>query len=143
MMKKLHIITAALAVATFSCKKDKTTETITDDVNKPVKVVTTEKLKTILTDENYALAESQVIFKAYLSKIAAATNTDGMGVFMHNRKALDPKDKTVVRINFDTQYSSAILDLTEEDRYQKANGFMFRAGVGFPQTIYIGAGYSF
>ena len=28
-------------------------------------------------------------------------------------------------------------------RYQKANGFMFRAGVGFPQTVYIGAGYSF
>jgi hypothetical protein len=114
MMKKLHIITAALAVATFSCKKDKTTETITDDVNKPLKEVTTEKPKTILTDENYALAESQVIFKAYLSKISAATNTDGMGVFMHNRKAVDPKDKTVVRINFDTQYSSAILDLTEE-----------------------------
>ena len=28
-------------------------------------------------------------------------------------------------------------------RYQKANGFMFRAGVGFPHTIYLGAGYSF
>jgi hypothetical protein len=114
MMKKLHIITAALAVATFSCKKDKKVEMLNDEVNKPVKEVTTEKSKTILTDENYALAESQVIFKAYLSKIAAATNTDGMGVFMHNRKAVDPKDKTVVRINFDTQYSSAILDLTEE-----------------------------
>lgn len=28
-------------------------------------------------------------------------------------------------------------------RYQKANGVMFRAGIGFPQTVYIGVGYSF
>jgi len=28
-------------------------------------------------------------------------------------------------------------------RYQKANGLMFRIGVGFPQSVYIGAGYSF
>jgi len=28
-------------------------------------------------------------------------------------------------------------------RYQKVNGLMFRTGVGFPQSIYIGAGYSF
>jgi hypothetical protein len=49
-----------------------------------------------------------------LSRIAAATNTNGAGVFMHNRKAADPKNHTIVRLNFDTQYSSAILDLTEE-----------------------------
>ena len=28
-------------------------------------------------------------------------------------------------------------------RYQKANNFMFRTGIGYPQTVYIGAGYSF
>jgi hypothetical protein len=27
-----------------------------------------------------------------VSKIAAATNTNGVGVFMHNRKAADPKN---------------------------------------------------
>ena len=43
--KKLYIITAALALATFSCKKDKTSETITDDINKPVIEVIIEKLQ--------------------------------------------------------------------------------------------------
>jgi hypothetical protein len=85
-MKKLHLITAALAVATLSCKKDKTTETITDDLNKPVKEVTTEKPKTILTAENFGLAESQMIFAKYVKDIAAVTKTNGVGVFMHKKK---------------------------------------------------------
>jgi hypothetical protein len=113
-MKKLHIITAALALATFSCKKNKTSETLIDEVNKPLKEVTTEKSKTILTAENFGLAESQMIFAKYVKDIAAVTKTNGVGVFMHKKKAPDPKDKTVVRINFDTQYSVAILDLKEE-----------------------------
>lgn len=33
---------------------------------------------------------------------------------MHNRKAADLKKHTIVTLNFDTQYSSAILDSTEE-----------------------------
>ena len=113
-MKKLYIITAALALTTLSCKKEKTVETLTDDINKPVKEVTTEKPKTILTAENFGLAETQMIFAKYVKDIAAVTKTNGVGVFMHKRKAPDPKDKTVVRINFDTQYSVAILDLKEE-----------------------------
>ena len=67
-----------------------------------------------VTEGNYALAESQIIFKDYMTKIASATQTNGMGVFMHNRQAPDPNDKTIVRINFDTRYSFALLDLTEE-----------------------------
>lgn len=69
---------------------------------------------TKVTDENYALAETQVIFSDYISRIATTTNTNGVGVFLHNKEPLDPKDRTVMRINFDTQYSFAILDLTEE-----------------------------
>ena len=105
---------AAMTVTIFSCKNDKATETNTDEVNKTVKEVASEKLTTILTDENFGLAESQMIFAKYVKDIAAITKTNGVGVFMHNKKAANPKDKTVVRINFDTQYSVAILDLKEE-----------------------------
>jgi hypothetical protein len=69
---------------------------------------------TTVTDENYALAETQVIFKDYVKKIAAATNTNGVGVFMHNKKGADPKDRTVMRINFDTLYSFAVVDLKDD-----------------------------
>ena len=113
-MRKVYIISAAFAMFLFSCKNEKTNETVIDTSNKIEKEVSSEKEKTILTDENFALAESQIIFQSYVSKIAAATNTNGVGVFMHNRKAADPKNRTIVRLNFDTQYSSAILDLTEE-----------------------------
>ena len=113
-MKKLHIITVALTLAILSCKNDKATETNTDEVNKTVKEEANKKPKTILTEENFGLAESQMIFAKYVKDIAAITKTNGVGVFMHKKKAPDPKDKTVVRINFDTQYSVAILDLKEE-----------------------------
>ena len=76
---------------------------------------TSANLKTTpITAENYGLAESQVIFTSYVEKIATTTNTSGLGVFMHNKKGADPKDRTVMRINFDTLYSFAILDLIED-----------------------------
>ena len=34
-----------------------------------------------------------------------------MVVFMHLRNATDPKDKTILRPNFDTLYSSVVVDL--------------------------------
>jgi len=88
--------------------------------------VSTPTPTTAVTEENYSLAETQVIFTDYVKKIAAATSTSGVGVFMHVRKGADPKDRTVMRINFDTLYSWAILDLAEDativmpetDRYQ-------------------------
>ena len=113
-MKKRYVIIATLIFALLSCKKYKATETNTDEVNETVKEETSEKPKTILTAENFGLAESQMIFAKYVKDIAAVTKTNGVGVFMHKKKAPDPKDKTVVRINFDTQYSVAILDLKEE-----------------------------
>ena len=69
---------------------------------------------TQVTDENYALAETQVIFTDYVSRIAKATKTNGTGILIHKRQAPDPADKTVVRINFDTRYSFAVLDLTHD-----------------------------
>ncbi|MCJ7555664.1 MAG: DUF1254 domain-containing protein, partial [Gammaproteobacteria bacterium] len=68
---------------------------------------------TPVTDENYSLAETDGIIEGYVKKIAAATNTKGDGVLMHYRKGADPKDRTIMRINFDTIYSRAIVDLTE------------------------------
>ena len=66
------------------------------------------------TDENYALAESQIIFADYVSRAAQHTQTNGVGVLYHVREAADPTDKTVVRINFDTRYSFVVLDLTHD-----------------------------
>ena len=66
----------------------------------------------VVNTDNYAFAETEVILGDYVEKIAKATCSDGMGVFMHLRKAMDPKDKTILRANFDTLYSMAVLDLT-------------------------------
>lgn len=69
---------------------------------------------TTVTDENFSLAETDGIIEGYVEKIAKATNTNGIGVLMHYRKGADPKDRTIMRINFDTFYSWAILDLTHD-----------------------------
>ena len=75
---------------------------------------TTATTTTPITEQNYAVAETQTIFAEYVKKIAAQTGTDGTGVLMHVRKAMDPKDQTVMRANYDTIYSFAILDLAED-----------------------------
>ena len=91
--------------------------------------VVEEVQTTVVTDENYGLAESEIIISDYVKRIAAVTGTNGMGEWMHFREGADPKDRTVMRINFDTLYSSVILDLTEpatltmpetDGRYQSA-----------------------
>jgi hypothetical protein len=69
---------------------------------------------TVVTDENYGLAESEIIFSDYVKRIAAATNSNGVGMFLHLKAGADPKDRTIMRINFDTIYSTAIVDLTED-----------------------------
>ena len=69
------------------------------------------KKVTTVTKANYALAETQVIFAQYAKRIAKSTCSNGLGKFMFLSKPADPKDKTVVRINFDTLYAFALLDL--------------------------------
>jgi len=88
------------------------------------------KIKTTkVTPQNYGLAETQVIFTGYVKKIAAATGTNGIGVWLHNKVGADPKGKEIMRINFDTIYSFAIVDLSKpatlempktDGRYQTA-----------------------
>ncbi len=69
---------------------------------------------TVVTDENYGLAESEIILAGYVQQIAAATGTNGTGEWLHLRTGADPKDRKIMRINFDTIYSSVIVDLTED-----------------------------
>jgi inosine-uridine nucleoside N-ribohydrolase len=64
--------------------------------------------------ENYALAETQNIFTKLIPKSAEGTKTDGVGKFLHYRKPFDLADKTIVRPNYDTLYSVAILDLIQD-----------------------------
>ena len=65
-----------------------------------------------VTKLNFADAETQTVFTKYLAKVAAATCSSGLGVIAHETQPADPKDRTVIRINFDTLYSWLILDLT-------------------------------
>lgn len=67
---------------------------------------------TVVTNENYALAESQIIFAQYCHKIRDAVasqqgvaTTSGTNVFLHVPTAHDPQDRTIMRPNFDTLYS--------------------------------------
>lgn len=113
-MKTSHLITTVLIAILYSCKQDKPADALKNDIKTLEQDIRTDNEYTVLSDENFGLAESQLVFTKYVNDIAAVTNTNGVGVFMHNKKAADPKDKTVVRINFDTKYSIAILDLKEE-----------------------------
>ena len=63
---------------------------------------------TAVTNENYGLAESEIIISDYVARIAAATGTNGVGEWLHLRKGADPKERTIIRINFDTICSSVI-----------------------------------
>jgi len=71
-----------------------------------------ERPITNVSEQNYSLAETQVIFADYVRKIAATTCSSGVGQLMHLRNTPDPTDRTILRINFDTLYSFLILDLT-------------------------------
>ena len=110
MKKQLVILVIGMLVGVASL----TLVGCSDATNPQVEPSGREAQTTVVTDENYGLAESEVIFTDYVQKIAAATNTNGVGVLMHLRKGADPKDRTIMRINFDTIYSVAIIDLTED-----------------------------
>jgi hypothetical protein len=100
-MKTRLLIFATFLLLAIACKQN----------TKPPE---NETQVTPVTDQNYAWAETQGIIEGYVKKIAEATSTNGVGVFMHNKQAADPKDRTIMRINFDTFYSFAVLDLTND-----------------------------
>ena len=86
----------------------------------------TATVVTPVTKANYAAAETEVILADYVRKIAKGTCSDGMGVFLHQHAAMDPSERSILRPNFDTLYSFAVLDLQqpatvvlpETERYQ-------------------------
>ena len=67
---------------------------------------------TPVTTSNYAKAETTGILKDYIHKIASHSCSDGIGIFMHKKAAMDPHDRTILRANFDTLYSFAVVDLS-------------------------------
>ncbi len=109
-MRKINII-IALALFTFvfsACNNDtKPAENKEANIEKE-----TATILTTVTDENYGLAETQGIMQSYVKKIAAATNSGGVGVWMHNKKAANPEDRDIMRKNYDTMYSWIVLDLS-------------------------------
>ena len=86
----------------------------------------TDTAMTPVTKANYAFAETEVILADYVRKIAKGTCSDGVGVFFHQKTAQDPQERSILRPNFDTLYSFAVLDLNspatvvlpDTDRYQ-------------------------
>ena len=65
-----------------------------------------------VTKANYSEAETQTVFAKYITDVATATCTGSLGTILNLQKAADPKDRMVIRINFDTLYSWLIPDLT-------------------------------
>ena len=70
------------------------------------------KQATTVTKENYALAETDIVISEYVKKIGQKNCSTGIGEFLHIRDAMDISDRTIIRPNFDTLYSAAVLDLS-------------------------------
>ncbi len=116
MKKYLAALMIGAPLILMACDNKPATIVAPEPVAAPtVHEVVGEKAETtVVTEENYALAETEVIFGGHVQKTAQATATNGVGVWLHNKVGADPKDRAVMRINFDTIYSMALVDLTED-----------------------------
>lgn len=90
---------------------------------KPAVVIASDAVEPV-TKDNFADAETQTVFAKYIAKVAAETCSRGLGTIWNDGKTADPKDRTVIRINFDTLYSWLILDLSTPATFTlpKTNG---------------------
>ena len=72
--KMIVLVLAAIAsMALIGCEKK------SDEPVEPQQAAPESKVQTtVVTDENYARAESEIIFAGYIQQISAATSTDGM-----------------------------------------------------------------
>ncbi len=113
MKKYLASLVISAPLVLGACNNEPATVATSEQAQPPV-AAKQQKQVTPVTKENYGLAETQLIFSGYAQNIAAATDTNGVGVWLHNKVGADPKDLTIVRINFDTVYSFAIVDLSED-----------------------------
>ena len=114
------------AIAGFNGRADTITVAASGQGCTEPAVEQTATVVTPVTKANYAFAETEVILADYVRKIAKGTCSDGVGVFFHQKTAQDPKERSILRPNFDTLYSFAVLDLNtpatvelpDTDRYQ-------------------------
>ena len=89
-------ITAGVLVS--SCGKSEESKTASAGSDCPKAAVVQEGTTvTPVTKANYAVAETEVILADYVRKIAKGTCSDGVGVFLHQRAAMDPKERTILR----------------------------------------------
>ena len=110
-MKKILLFSAVAFLAT-ACGE--TNEGTAESIASSAAPVEETAVKTTpVTAENYALAETQEIFSARVKQIAKATATNGTGVILHVKAGANPKEKVIMRLNFDTKYSWLVLDLTK------------------------------
>ena len=109
-MKKINLIIAfAVSILFFSACNNNTSKSKAKDGTSVKEQVSV----TPVTAENYGLAETQEILTEKVKRIAKATGTNGTGVIMHVKAGASPKDRVIMRLNFDTKYSWLVLDLTE------------------------------
>ena len=113
----------ALSMASACSNNEKTTLSSQDSgVQEPsenscpkpavVNKIPDSKQATTITKENYALAETDIVMSEYVKKIGQKNCSTGIGEFLHIRDAMDISDRTIIRPNFDTLYSAAVLDLS-------------------------------
>jgi len=100
----------AIALTAFDAKADSNQSS--DSCVAPGIQVSSNISTAAVTKKNYAIAETMDILKDYVEKISKHTCSNGVGVLMHNKKAMNPEDRTILRANFDTLYSFAVLDLS-------------------------------
>ena len=124
--KSFSLFCLGLAIAA-SCFDAKALPSQTPSCPTPgIKNFPASNATTSVSKSNYAKAETTDILKDYIQKISNNTCSDGIGIIMHQRSAMDPEDRTILRPNFDTLYSFAVLDLSspatielpKTDRYQ-------------------------
>ena len=113
----------ALSIASACSNNEKTTLSTQDSgIQEPsenscpkpavVNKIPDGKQATTITKENYALAETDIVMSEYVKKIGQKNCSTGIGEFLHIRDAMDISDRTIIRPNFDTLYSAAVLDLS-------------------------------
>jgi hypothetical protein len=109
-MKKSNsiLLVAVIAVFLISCQSNKKKEVNSEDIE-----VTTEESSGILvTQDNFASAYSNMRMAA-IAKSAGGVNT----FQIMTRPSSDPAKQFVVRMNRDTPYSGAVIDISEGDAY--------------------------
>ena len=112
--KQFAILSATVfAVAIASAQSEAQSSSNTNCPHPAVESkISNDKGVTQITTDNYARAETDIVMSEYVKKIGKINCSSGIGEFLHIRDAMDINDRTIIRPNFDTLYSAAVLDLS-------------------------------